>query len=54
MLTGDGAIDNGPIREHVEQTRLSADGNPGEPAVPLVEQYSQFVAQFGEVLETRL
>jgi hypothetical protein len=53
-LTGDGAVDDGSVREHVEQTRLGPDGNPGKPAVPFTEQYPQFVAQLREVAEARL
>jgi hypothetical protein len=49
----DGAIDERSVREYIEETRLHAGGNPGEPAVPVSEQDPQLITQLGEIAETR-
>jgi hypothetical protein len=49
----DGAIDERSVREYIEETRLHAGGNPGEPAVPVLEQDPQLITQLGEIAEPR-
>jgi hypothetical protein len=53
-LTGDRAVNGGPVSEQIEQTRLDSGGDPGEPLIPLTEQHAQLVAQLGEVAKARL
>ena len=43
-LTGGGPLDDRPVGEDIEQARLGARRDPGEPTVPLAEYYLQLVA----------
>jgi hypothetical protein len=46
---GDGTVDDGSLREHIEQARLRSLGDPGQSLIPIAKQEPEFVAQLGEV-----